>query len=268
MDNRSISKEQEELILENQGLVGHVAKKFDNVGDYYEMFSVGELGLIKAALTYDKSKKIKFATYAVICIQNEILMFLKKEKNRAKEVSLELPVIRNEQGNEITIGEIIPSSETYFTEKIEDKEIVEQYINIILNLLKSRERLLMLYKISGMRQRNIAEKLDISQCHVSRLHRSLENKVKKYFDSNIEFQKSFDFHIIKNSYRIRFGVKDVSIFKEILVKLIQNLKTTMDLPRFRITRNRKRITIFVDAYFESFSFIAEIIREINEYVSN
>ena len=95
-----------------------------------------------------------------------------------------------------------------------------------------------------------------------------QNKIKKYSNNNIEYKKVFDFHIIKNSYKIRFGVEDFLKFKETFVELINKLKETMDLPRFRITRSKKRITIFVDADLESFSMIAEIIKEINEYVSH
>lgn len=265
--NIRLSSTQEELVLENQRLVYHIMKKYKiNASDYDDVASVGTIGLIKAAATFDESKKIKFATYAGRCIQNEINMYFRKEKKYMYDISLNEPIANDAEGNERTVGDIIPSPEKDFTEELAESEIFIKCISIILNLLEPRERLIMLYAIAGSKQRDIAKKINISQSHVSRLEKKLNKKVKSYLlDTTKQFKEVFKMDQKGDLYQISFASEDVKHFNKIFATLLQNLTATEDLPDFKVNCSKERIIVQIPAHPESFSFIAQIIQEIDDF---
>lgn len=271
MNIRLSSKEQEELVLKNQRLVYHFVNRLgiNNPNDYEDMVSIGTIGLIKAAATFDKSKKIKFATYASHCINNELFMHLRREKKYINDISLDEVIAINDQGKEITLGDKIPSSEKDFTEELAETEIFIKCISIILNLLESKERLIMLYEIAGNTQKDIAKKLNISQSYISRLEKRINKKVKSYFlDTTKQFKEVFSMAIVGESYEISFASKEVKHFNKIFATLLQNLTDTKDLPDFKVDCNKKRIVVQIPAHPESFLFIAKIIQEIDDFSMN
>lgn len=266
MDIRLSSKEQEELVLKNQRLVYHLIKKL-NVAprDYEDMVSIGTIGLIKAAATFDESKNTKFATYASRCINNEFFLHFRKEKSHINDIYLENQINIDCEGNEITLCDIIPSSEKDFTDEITERETFINFINIILNLLQPRERLIMLYEISGTSQKFIAENLNISQSNVSRLEKKLNQKVKSYLSTAKQFKKVFSMTIVGDSYKISFESKEIKQFNKIFATVLKNLVSVEDLPNFKVDCNKERTVIQIPAHPESFFFIAQIIQEINEF---
>lgn len=174
----------EELIVRNLRLVVYIAKKFENTGIPIEdLISIGTLGLIKAVNTFRISKNIKLATYASRCIENEILMFLRKTNSAKAEVSYYEPLNVDWDGNELLLSDVLGSEPDEIYRDIEaDDERSRLYQAI--NSLGKRERLIMTMRfgIGGGReytQKEVADSLGISQSYISRLEKRIIEKIKR-----------------------------------------------------------------------------------------
>ena len=141
-------KNREQLILDNKGLVYYQVMKLGIKPEssfYDDVASVGTIGLIKAADTFDQSKDIKFSTYALRCITNEIFMFFRKEKKHDYVRHLEEFVRVENDGFKISLGDVLEQTDSNFVEKIINQEEFCQLLSIVLNYLKSKERLLPIF---------------------------------------------------------------------------------------------------------------------------
>ncbi len=174
------------LIEHNLRLVVYIAKKFDNTGVGVEdLISIGTIGLIKSINTYNKEKNIKLATYASRCIENEILMYLRKNSRAKLEVSIDEPLNVDWDGNELLLSDVLGTEEDIVYKNIED----EAEINILkkaINRLSGRERQIVelrygLNTPSGdeMTQKEVANLLGISQSYISRLEKKIIKRLKK-----------------------------------------------------------------------------------------
>ena len=177
------------LIERNLRLVAYVAKKYYQSGkDYEDLISIGTIGLIKSIGKFDESKGIRFATYAVRCIHNEILMCLRNEKKLVNEVSMNEPIGFDYEGNEINLMDILcDEEESVFNEvnlKIDTKKLYEG----VEEALDEREREIIilrygLYGKKALAQKNIAKRLGISRSYVSRIEKKAIEKLEAYFGS-------------------------------------------------------------------------------------
>ena len=174
----------EELIVRNLRLVVYIAKKFENTGIPVEdLISIGTLGLIKAVNTFRISKNIKLATYASRCIENEILMYLRKTNSMKTEVSYYEPLNVDWDGNELLLSDVLGSEPDEIYRDIEaDDERSRLYKAV--NSLGERERLIMTMRfgIGGGReytQKEVADSLGISQSYISRLEKRIIEKIKR-----------------------------------------------------------------------------------------
>jgi RNA polymerase sporulation-specific sigma factor len=171
------------LIEHNLRLVVFLSKKYDNTGlDLEDLVSIGTIGLIKGVNTYKLDKNIKLATYVSRCIDNEILMFLRKNKKRKSEVSFEDSLSYDAEGNELHLEDVLGTDKNVITKKIEDKEL-EKLLYEEINYLKPRDREIMilrygLYNFQDLTQKEIAEKLGISQSYISRIEKKVIKKLK------------------------------------------------------------------------------------------
>ncbi len=173
-----------ELIERNLRLVVYIAKKFENTNANIEdMVSLGSIGLIKAVNTFDTNKNIKFATYASKCIENEMLMHLRKYTKIKNELSLDEPLNTDSEGNELLLCDILDSGEdsVFMTiEKNSDSEMLWELIGKLnerdQDILKKRFGLC---NICEMTQKEIADEMNISQSYISRLEKKLINQLKK-----------------------------------------------------------------------------------------
>lgn len=263
-----LSSEEEHLVLDNQRLVHYLVQKLGVTpisSEYEDIVSIGKIGLVKAAITFDSSKKITFATYASRCINNEIFMYYRKANKYAKDISIDEPIGNDGEGKELTLGDIIEHSESDFVEKIVHKESFIQLVNIILNYLEEKARLAILYRMGEVSQADIAEKLNISQSYVSRIVTKATNKIRKVVNHQVHYKEVFSMTIVGDEYRISFSSKDISKFNKIFATLLQNLTSTEKLPDFRVNCNKERIVVQVPTHPESFSFIAQIIQEIDDF---
>ena len=171
------------LIEHNLRLVVFLAKKYDNtMYDLEDLVSIGTIGLIKGIKTYKLDKNIKLATYASRCIDNEILMFLRKNKKRMSEVSFEDSVNLDSEGNELHIEDIFGTEEDLVEKSIEckdDKILLASEVKKLDD--RDKEIIELRYGLSGKKeltQKELAEKLNISQSYISRIEKKVIKKLK------------------------------------------------------------------------------------------
>ena len=180
------SKAREPLIVHNLRLVVYIAKKFETPNASAEdLISIGTIGLIKAVNTFSPEKNIKLATYASRCIENEILMFLRKSSQLKNEVSIDEPLNTDWDGNELLLSDILGTSEDIIYKDIE-REVDIKLLKKALSTLSERER-----KIIHMRfgladyeggektQKEVADCMGISQSYISRLEKKIMKRLKK-----------------------------------------------------------------------------------------
>ena len=174
----------EELIVHNLRLVVYIAKKFENTGIPIEdLISIGTLGLIKAVNTFRIAKNIKLATYASRCIENEILMYLRKTNSMKAEVSYYEPLNTDWDGNELLLSDVLGSEPEDVYKDIEAEDEKNRLYKAV-NALNKRERMIMTMRfgIGGGKeytQKEVADALGISQSYISRLEKRIIEKIKK-----------------------------------------------------------------------------------------
>ncbi len=170
------------LIEHNLRLVMYIAKRFEsNKLDLQDLVSVGSIGLIKAVDSYKLDKNIKLATYASRCIENEILMYLRKVNKSINDVSLDDTLSGDDDGSNMTLGEIIPDTNLAY-EEIELKDQKKYLLNAIFNLNDREKQIMcMRYGLNGYNeqtQKEVADTLNISQSYISRLEKKILHKLK------------------------------------------------------------------------------------------
>ena len=172
------------LIEHNLRLVVFIARRFENTGiNLEDMISIGTIGLIKAIGTYRREKNIKLATYSSRCIENEILMYIRKISGQKAEVSLDEPINMDYDGNELLLSDILGTDEDIVTGRMEDAVDI-QLLRQALKELPNRERelVLMRYGLQGRKeltQKEVAQKMGISQSYISRLEKKIMIKLRK-----------------------------------------------------------------------------------------
>ena len=172
------------LIERNLRLVVFIARRFENTGiNLEDLISIGSIGLIKAIGTYRRDKNIKLATYASRCIENEILMYIRKISNQKAEVSLDEPINMDYDGNELLLSDILGTEEDMILRPMEE-DVDLRLLRQAVEELPPREKeiVLMRYGLQGhqeLTQKEVAEKLGISQSYISRLEKRIMLKLKR-----------------------------------------------------------------------------------------
>ena len=172
------------LIEHNLRLVVYIARRFENTGVGIEdLISIGTIGLIKAVETYKPAKNIKLATYASRCIENEILMHLRKNANRRGEVSLDEPLNTDWDGNELLLSDVLGTDSDSIEKPIED-DVDRDLLLTAITRLSERERTIitMRFGLDGRRERTqkeVADLLGISQSYISRLEKRIIDRLKR-----------------------------------------------------------------------------------------
>ena len=170
------------LIEHNLRLVVYIAKRFENTGiNIEDLISIGTIGLIKAINTFCADKNIKLATYASRCIENEILMYIRKNAGHTGEISIDEPLNVDWDGNELLLSDILGSEEESAVEEIMHREEIDT-IHRAVNALEPRERriIILRYGLDGnreMTQKDVADYLGISQSYISRLEKKIITKL-------------------------------------------------------------------------------------------
>ena len=174
----------QELIEHNLRLVVYIARRFENTGiNIEDLISIGTIGLIKAVGTYRTDKNIKLATYASRCIENEILMYLRKNANRKGEVSFDEPLNTDWDGNELLLSDVLGTDEDVVMRPIEedvDRSLLAQAISTLSP--REKEIITLRFGLGGGKeqtQKEVADRLGISQSYISRLEKRIIIRLKK-----------------------------------------------------------------------------------------
>ena len=172
------------LIEHNLRLVAYIARRFENTGiNIEDLISIGTIGLIKAVGTYQPAKNIKLATYASRCIENEILMFLRKTANQKNELSFDEPLNTDWDGNELLLSDVLGTEGDLVMRPIE-ADVERQLLHQAVERLTDRERqiITLRFGLDGRRectQKEVADCMGISQSYISRLEKRIISKLKK-----------------------------------------------------------------------------------------
>ena len=172
------------LIEHNLRLVVYIARRFENTGvNIEDLISIGTIGLIKAIGTFNPDKNIKLATYASRCIENEILMFLRKKSTRRTEISIDEPLNTDWDGNELLLSDVLGTDGDEVIKPLED-DVEKQLLMEAIERLDERERsiILMRFGLDGyeeLTQKEVADLLGISQSYISRLEKRIILRLKR-----------------------------------------------------------------------------------------
>ena len=185
-EEESLKEPRSMLIEHNLRLVVYIAKKFDNTGVGVEdLISIGTIGLIKSINTFNTEKNIKLATYASRCIENEILMYLRRNNKTKLEVSIDEPLNVDYDGNELLLSDVLGTEEDIIYRGIES-EVEEQLLREAIKKLSGRERTIVELRFGlgtkngeEMTQKEVADLLGISQSYISRLEKKIMKRLKK-----------------------------------------------------------------------------------------
>ena len=186
----SATESRDMLIEHNLRLVAYIAKRFENTGaNIEELISIGTVGLIKAVSSFNAEKNIKLATYASRCIENEILMYIRKTASQKKEVSIDEPLYVDWDGNELLLSDVLGSDNDVVCKDMENDE-ERRIVRDAVSGLNDRERIIveMRYGLSGGReltQKEVADALGISQSYISRLEKKIMARLKKKIESKM-----------------------------------------------------------------------------------
>ncbi len=173
------------LVERNLRLVVYIAKKFENTGmDLEDLISIGTIGLMKAINTFNTGRNIKLATYASRCIENEILMQLRRTTKIKTEISIDEPLNKDSDGNELLLSDILGTDNNVTSKRIEE-EVDKKLLKIAIEHLNNREKSIMKLRfgIEGegeeKTQKEVADMMGISQSYISRLEKKIMKKMKK-----------------------------------------------------------------------------------------
>ncbi|WP_373306330.1 RNA polymerase sporulation sigma factor SigE [Ornithinibacillus bavariensis] len=178
------------LIERNLRLVVYIARKFENTGiNIEDLISIGTIGLIKAVNTFNPEKKIKLATYASRCIENEILMYLRRNNKIKSEISFDEPLNIDWDGNELLLSDVLGTDDDIITKNLETK-VDKHLLQNALAQLNAREKQIMELRFGLVgeeekTQKDVADMLGISQSYISRLEKKIIRRLKKEFNKMV-----------------------------------------------------------------------------------
>ena len=176
----------QKLVEHNLRLVVYIARRFENTGiNIEDLISIGTIGLMKAIGTYRLEKKIKLATYASRCIENEILMYIRKTANQKAEISLDEPINMDCDGNELLLSDILGTDEDAISRPLEedvDKKVLRQALETLPP--REQEIVFLRFGLEGRKeltQKEVAQAMGISQSYISRLEKRILQRLRKEF---------------------------------------------------------------------------------------
>ena len=249
------------FVNRNLRLVAYIVKKFaTNKTDFDDFFSVGTIGLMKAVNTFNPEKKIKFATYAVRCIENEILMYMRASKKHNNVTSLDEIIHTDYDGNELTYQDVIKDEKSSdFQETFLNHDLASDLLDIALNRLTYKEQVVFLYKLAGEKQRSIGKLMGLSQSYISRLETCIHKKIKRFFKEQEKVGINFEKRI---AFLVRGDIIIITFYTEFYPS---NLKTVLlekhEKYQYELLfGNDNTIRVIMDNIEnDSFQILAEII---------
>ena len=254
-----MEKRTDELVKQNLGLVGLVVKGLVKQNqDRDDLFQIGSIGLIKAAQSFDESKKIKFATYACQCIQNEILMEFRRQGGKSRNaptLSFEAPIKGNNEGKKLVVGDIIVDQKQNFEEQKECIEMLQEVLNYIINKLEFKERYIVLCRAGGITQDELAEQLQISQSFTSRIEKNSIKKLTRFVNFNKK-EVTGPYHVFVKESMIEIVFNGT---EEQMNEVMRKIDFRESVPKFTINYDGEKLKIKVPGDPESMPFVAKVL---------
>lgn len=256
------------FVNRNLRLVAYIVKKFaTNKTDFDDFFSVGTIGLMKAVNTFNPEKKIKFSTYAIRCIENEILMYMRASKKHNNVTSLDEIIHTDYDGNELTYQDVIKDEKSSdFQETFLNHDLASDLLDIALNRLTYKEQVVFLYKLAGKKQKSIGKLMGLSQSYISRLEKSTHKKIKRFFKEQdkvgINFEKRISFLVRGDIIIITFYTDFYSpCLKTVLLEKYEEYQYEI------LFGNDNTIRVIMDNnQNNSFQILAEIIIALHDHL--
>lgn len=231
---------EEKLIMENQGLIYSILKEMEiswNNPEYDDLVSIGQIGLIKAIRAFDESRNLKISTFAAVCIKNEIKMYFRKQNRNIKNcISLQSVISTDGKGSELKVEDILVV-ESNFIENLEELENFMNIVNIIFNFLTEKERVVMIYRISGCNQRYISEKLGLTQSYISRIQKKGGEKINSYIKrGKIEYIK----YLLDKENNIYKFIMNKKLNKKLINEVLMVINEDKNVKYFNIVKNKEK----------------------------
>ena len=256
------------FVNRNLRLVAYIVKKFaTNKTDFDDFFSLGTIGLMKAVNTFNPEKKIKFSTYAIRCIENEILMYMRASKKHNNVTSLDEIIHTDYDGNELTYQDVIKDEKSSnFQETFLNHDVASDLLDIALNRLTYKEQVVLLYKLAGKKQKSIGKLMGLSQSYISRLEKSTHKKIKRFFKEQdkvgINFEKKISFLVRGDIIIITFYTDFYSpCLKTVLLEKYEEYQYEI------LFGNDNTIRVIMDNnQNNSFQILAEIIIALHDHL--
>lgn len=257
---KRLNAKQEEIVLENIGLVRYIVRKTTfSQSDYEDLVSIGTIGLIKAVQTFKEDKAAKFATYAAICIKNEIFMYLRKKRKYNVETSIYEPMSTNDDESE-KIDCICDEKNLPIEEKIVGEENVKEVIDICLNCLTSEEKVILMLTIAGVTQVKIAKWCKKSQKQISKSLKKILNKIKYYLSDIAKIVERRNYIVEVIDERIKITIISVGINNALKRFLLGIEKESKEMLEVNYWGNS--IVLYMPMEEKYFLFLAKIIHKI------
>lgn len=265
--NTNLNTNLQQMILDNRNLVHHLIKTLNisrNFIEYEDLVSIGTIGLIKAANSFDLSKNVIFSNYACTCIKNEIFIYYNKNKKHVNDISLEAFTTFTENNHTINLQDRLEHPDSDFVEKILKTETFTELINIILNCLSQTEKIIMLYRLGNISQSDISKILKFSQSYISIVEKKAILKIKETINHQFNYTEIFSMSTLEDYYQITILPKDINNFKKVFSLILKKLKSVTNI-NFNIKYTKKQIIFQISRQLEAFPFWAQILLEFEKY---
>lgn len=265
--NTNLNTNLQQMILDNRNLVHHLIKTLNisrNFIEYEDLVSIGTIGLIKAANSFDLSKNVIFSNYACTCIKNEIFIYYNKNKKHVNDISLEAFTTFTENNHTINLQDRLEHPDSDFVEKILKTETFTELINIILNCLSQTEKIIMLYRLRNISQSDISKILKFSQSYISKVEKKAILKIKETINHQFNYTEIFSMSTLEDYYQITILPKDINNFKKVFSLILKKLKSVTNI-NFNIKYTKKQIIFQISRQLEAFPFWAQILLEFEKY---
>lgn len=265
--NTNLNTNLQQMILDNRNLVHHLIKTLNisrNFIEYEDLVSIGTIGLIKAANSFDLSKNVIFSNYACTCIKNEIFIYYNKNKKHVNDISLEAFTTFTENNHTINLQDRLEHPDSDFVEKILKTETFTELINIILNCLSQTEKIIMLYRLGNISQSDISKILKFSQSYISKVEKKAILKIKETINHQFNYTEIFSMSTLEDYYQITILPKNINNFKKVFSLILKKLKSVTNI-NFNIKCTKKQIIFQISRQLEAFPFWAQILLEFEKY---
>lgn len=265
--NTNLNTNLQQMILDNRNLVHHLIKTLNisrNFIEYEDLVSIGTIGLIKAANSFDLSKNVIFSNYACTCIKNEIFIYYNKNKKHVNDISLEAFTTFTENNHTTNLQDRLEHPDSDFVEKILKTETFTELINIILNCLSQTEKIIMLYRLGNISQSDISKILKFSQSYISKVEKKAILKIKETINHQFNYTEIFSMSTLEDYYQNTILPKDINNFKKVFSLILKKLKSVTNI-NFNIKYTKKQIIFQISRQLEAFPFWAQILLEFEKY---